>query len=278
MNELVSQDKKASALELALVSNDISKLSPVDRVFYISRLCESLGLNPLTKPFEIIPLKGKETLYATKSATDQLRALHKISIYNITEKIDNEVVTITAYARDHTGREDTDIGSVTIKGLSGEALANARMKCLTKAKRRVTLSICGLGMMDETEIESARLNRQPREVTQSQVKIADVIKKPEFEALVSPSMGAEKAKAFADEIEFKETTPIVNNWGEYVFKTGNQARKDKMIKDLDSVYLAEILDWFVEQIGAGKTFSDDVMADFNAVASFLEIKSSGDSI
>jgi hypothetical protein len=32
-------------------------------------------------------------------------------------------------------------------------LANALMKAETKAKRRATLSICGLGMLDETEVE-----------------------------------------------------------------------------------------------------------------------------
>ncbi len=36
--------------------------------------------------------------------------------------------------------------------LSGEAGANLMMKAVTKAKRRVTLSICGLGMLDETEV------------------------------------------------------------------------------------------------------------------------------
>ncbi len=41
-----------------------------------------------------------------------------------------------------------------IEGLKGEARANAIMKCVTKAKRRVTLSICGLGMLDETEVDS----------------------------------------------------------------------------------------------------------------------------
>src|SRR5690606_24912460 len=33
-------------------------------------------------------------------------------------------------------------------------LANAYMKAETKAKRRVTLSICGLGWLDETETET----------------------------------------------------------------------------------------------------------------------------
>src|SRR5690606_14334225 len=38
--------------------------------------------------------------------------------------------------------------------LGPDELANALMKAETKAKRRATLSICGLGMMDESEIET----------------------------------------------------------------------------------------------------------------------------
>jgi hypothetical protein len=38
--------------------------------------------------------------------------------------------------------------------LKGDALANALMKAETKAKRRVTLSLAGLGWLDETEIAS----------------------------------------------------------------------------------------------------------------------------
>jgi hypothetical protein len=45
-------------------------------------------------------------------------------------------------------------GAVSLVGLRGEALANAIMKAETKAKRRATLSICGLGFLDETEIET----------------------------------------------------------------------------------------------------------------------------
>jgi hypothetical protein len=36
----------------------------------------------------------------------------------------------------------------------GEALEIAFLKAETKSKRRVTLSICGLGMLDETEVET----------------------------------------------------------------------------------------------------------------------------
>jgi hypothetical protein len=44
---------------------------------------------------------------------------------------------------------------VPIKGLAGPLLANAMMKAVTKSKRRVTLSICGLGgYLDETELDT----------------------------------------------------------------------------------------------------------------------------
>jgi hypothetical protein len=41
---------------------------------------------------------------------------------------------------------------VSIAGLKGDALCNALMKSETKSKRRVTLSICGLGLLDESEV------------------------------------------------------------------------------------------------------------------------------
>ena len=46
------------------------------------------------------------------------------------------------------------MGVVSIDKLSGEFRANAILKAITKAKRRVTLSVCGLGFLDETEVET----------------------------------------------------------------------------------------------------------------------------
>jgi hypothetical protein len=61
-------------------------------------------------------------------------------------------VTATAQSRD--GRIDQATGAVSVMGLKGEAKANAIMKGETKAKRRVTLSMAGLGWLDESEAES----------------------------------------------------------------------------------------------------------------------------
>jgi hypothetical protein len=58
-------------------------------------------------------------------------------------------------ATDKEGRVDEDFGAVSFpETLRGEARANTILKAITKAKRRVTLSICGLGFLDETEVEN----------------------------------------------------------------------------------------------------------------------------
>lgn len=147
--------KGISAHELALVQNDLSKLNPQERLSLYNKTCESLGLNPLTQPFGYIEFRGgKISLYAKKDATDQLRKLHGVSVEIVSKETIGDNFVVIAKAKDSQGRVDEDMGSVSIKGLSGEALGNAMMKSITKAKRRVTLSICGLGILDETEVET----------------------------------------------------------------------------------------------------------------------------
>ena len=145
---------KEGVLEKVITEGDLSLLPPADRVMYYKTVCESVGLNPFTKPFEYIKLNGKLTLYAKRDATDQLRKIHGISVQIVARETVGDVYVVTARATDVTGRADESIGAVPLKGLQGESLANAFMKAETKAKRRVTLSIAGLGMLDETEISS----------------------------------------------------------------------------------------------------------------------------
>lgn len=144
----------AQIAEKTLIGGDLSKLSPQERVQYYLRTCESLGLNPLTKPFEYITLNGKLTLYAKRDCTDQLRKSNNISIKITSRESLNGVYIVVAQASTPDGRIDESTGAVSIENLKGDALANALMKAETKAKRRATLSICGLGMMDETETET----------------------------------------------------------------------------------------------------------------------------
>lgn len=158
--------ERSAIAEQVVVAGDLSVLTPQERMTYYGEVCESIGLNPLTRPFDYLKLNGKLVLYAKREAADQLRTLHGVSIVQIDRQRDGDLYVVTAFARDKTGREDADMGIVTVKGLSGDALANAMMKAVTKAKRRVTLAICGLGWLDETEVETIP-NAQPVTVTDS---------------------------------------------------------------------------------------------------------------
>ena len=156
---------KNEIIEQVLISGNLQPLTPAQRVEYYNAVCDSVGLNPLTKPFDYITLNNKLTLYARKDATDQLRKRDGVSIYKIEKELaEDGTYTVTAYAKTADGREDVEDGCVSLAGLKGELLANAKMKALTKAKRRVTLSICGLGWLDETEVDSI-----PGAVKQSQM-------------------------------------------------------------------------------------------------------------
>jgi len=143
----------ASVLERVVVHNDLTKLQPAERLAYYSKLCASLGLNPLTRPFRYLYLDGKLTLYITRDGTDQLRAKHKVSITSCDAKFEEGLYIVTARALLPDGRTDEDLGAVALEGLKGHVRANAIMKAITKAKRRVTLSAVGLGLLDESEVE-----------------------------------------------------------------------------------------------------------------------------
>lgn len=141
-------------VEQVVIQGDLAKLSPAQRVAYYNRVCESMGLNPLTKPFDYITLNGRLTLYAKRDATDQLRKLHRVSVTIVGRDLLDDLYAVTARATTPDGRTDESIGAVAMGNLKGDARANAIMKAETKAKRRVTLSIVGLGWLDETETET----------------------------------------------------------------------------------------------------------------------------
>jgi hypothetical protein len=144
----------SALIEQVLIKGDLANLTPDERNAYYLRVCESAGLNPLTKPLEYIKLNGKLVLYALRSCTDQLRAIHGVSVVDMDNEDRDGVHIVTVKVTDKHGRSDMARGAVSVGGLKGEALANAIMKAETKAKRRATLSICGLGLLDETEVET----------------------------------------------------------------------------------------------------------------------------
>lgn len=150
----------AGTLEKVLLDGNLAGLNSNQRIEYMTRVCESLGLNPLTKPFEFLTFQGKMVMYARRDCTEQLRKIHGVSVTIAARETTEGCYVVTARAQDASGRHDESIGAVSIEGLKGEARSNAMMKAETKAKRRVTLSVCGLGILDESEAESIPGARQ----------------------------------------------------------------------------------------------------------------------
>jgi hypothetical protein len=146
----------AEAVEKVLIGGDLAPLNVEQRLQYYKALCKSLGLNPLTKPFAYLELNRKLVLYALRDCTDQLRKVHSVSVTSLESKIADGMCIAKVEVRDKNGRTDAASGAVWVEHVTGLDLANAIMKTETKAKRRATLSICGLGMLDESELDTIK--------------------------------------------------------------------------------------------------------------------------
>ena len=149
-----TQNVSAEIVARVILNGDLAGLTADQKVDYYTGVCTTVGLNPSTKPFDYIRLNGKEVLYANKGCAEQLRNIHHVSIKIVAREKIEDVYIVTAEATDKAGRTDSATGCVPVAGLKGDFLANAFMKAETKAKRRVTLSICGLNMLDEVEVET----------------------------------------------------------------------------------------------------------------------------
>jgi len=189
-----NQDQQTSIANQLILQGDLSKLSAGDKVRYYNGYCERMGLDPYTKPFDLLRLNGKEILYCTRSGTQQLNKLHKVS-HTITSRDTNAdagVYIVTSKASLPDGRCTESIGAVNIAGLKGEAYANAIMKAETKAKRRATLDLLGLGVIDESEAESipnasvGALQTMVEAIPEMEVEVIEVI---ETEAEVPLTIG-----------------------------------------------------------------------------------------
>lgn len=248
-------------IENVMIKGDLSILQPQQKVEYYAKVCESVGLNPLTKPLEYIRLNGKEVLYATKGATEQLRNIHGISLKIVSREKIEDVYVVTAEASGKDGRCDSATGAVAITGLKGDALANAFMKAETKAKRRVTLSICGLNMLDETEVESI-----PQQAKQ-EVKKVITETMPINSEFAEYKNHIENDQAQAPQLEID---PVLGNYNpDYVITIGKKFNGMKMIdvapKDLES-----FMNWLIDQANKkGKPLDQNAQDFVDNVTSYL---------
>ena len=193
----------SEAVEQALAVGDMSKLSAEHRTQYYNALCLSIGLNPLTRPFGYFKDDdGKIVMYARKECAEQLRKRERVSVKETgREWIEEHMLAISVTASTPDGREEDEIGIVYLankdgKPYTGQYRANMMMKCLTKAKRRATLGLVGLGFPSEDDM-------QPAQVVHVDMQTGEVL---EPEALPAPAPAKQAFAAIQDEL-YGEQTP-----------------------------------------------------------------------
>ena len=182
-------DIETAVMEQVLIGGDLSKLTANQRLNYYNAVCNVLGLNPLTGPFTYIKFQGKLVLYPNKDAAEQLRINRGVSITDMQQQTIGDVLLVTVSGQDATGRRDVATGAVGLvypslitewandqkvtkkhpmagERIGPDEMAHAIMKAETKAKRRLTFSLCGFsdkvrrafdGAVDIDEDEAARV-------------------------------------------------------------------------------------------------------------------------
>jgi hypothetical protein len=149
----------AKVIDSIVLRGDLSGLGPAERARFYVQMCEGLGLNPHAQPFAFLRLNGKEILYATRGATDQLAAMHRVTreIIDGPKVIDlggTKLVYAVCKASMPNGRFETATATVPLIDP-----VNVLMKAETKAKRRATLSLLAV---ESTSTRSTTWPRPPR--------------------------------------------------------------------------------------------------------------------
>jgi hypothetical protein len=220
-------EEAAAALQHVLATGDLAQLTNTQRVAHYLALCESLGLNSLSRPFDWLMLDDRLVLYPNKSCAEQLRRRFQISVKIVRREPVGDMFVVEVEGRTPDGRIDQASKYVSVTGynsktgqtyrLTGDRLANAYAKAETGAKRRLTFSMIGLGMVPDLEqLDNVKyvvidghgnVIDQP---TQEQRALAEdpgtaqVIGEPTFESTVDPAnaplTGASQAPT-AEELE-----------------------------------------------------------------------------
>jgi len=152
--DTLSRPTADKLVESLVTRGDLSGLTPTEKANHYVTRCKQLGLDPASKPFAVLKLNGKEILYAEKGAADQLAKIHRVNrkITDGPKVIDlagTKLVFVQCEASTPDGRSEVEVATVPLTDP-----VNVLMKAVTKVKRRATLSILGLGMLDEMELET----------------------------------------------------------------------------------------------------------------------------
>lgn len=146
-------EKMIHEVERVIIGGDLRGLQPGQRLWYYGYRARHAGLDPLSQPFNWLSNRrtGGVSLYLNKEGAAQLRKKNNVSIEIVSAQEAGDYFEVRARAA-IDGRFDEDFGGASLRGLTGDDRMNAKALAYTRAKRRVTISIVGLGILDESEV------------------------------------------------------------------------------------------------------------------------------
>ena len=149
-----NEPSNVDIIESVVLNGDLGRLSAEQLVRYYLAECARMGLDPLSRPFDLLKFQGKLVLYSNRRCADQLAAKHGVtrSIVEGPEVRDfdgEKLLYCKVRVSTPGGRVEEDVATLPAKDL-----VNAVMKIATKAARRATLKVCGWGGTDESELDT----------------------------------------------------------------------------------------------------------------------------
>lgn len=156
------------AIRIALNGN-LAALNDEEIWLYYQQQCERLGLDPLSRPFDIIETKEgdsvKKVLYPNSSCSSQLAEKRGYSFGRVQIEAEQgmaalglKVARVSVECSTPQGRKLIAEAFIDLVGkygpLSGVNLVNALKKAATQARRRGTLQLAGLTLPSEDEHNS----------------------------------------------------------------------------------------------------------------------------
>lgn len=151
-----------------MVTGDLSKMTMVQKAQFLYKLAKAEGIPPFPPPYAIgKDNMGKEKIISTKNRAESLRKRDGISTKTLYKgplrmgsEFNMEYYEVEVEGSTRDGRTATGTGVNYIKGAMGQELANKIMGCETKAQNRVTNSLSGSGLMDETEAVDSNMRME----------------------------------------------------------------------------------------------------------------------
>jgi hypothetical protein len=147
----MDEEDAAAALAHVLGTGDLYQLTNAQRVAHYLNLCRSVGLSPLSRPYQWIAFKESEdtpavlTLYFKPTAAAQALRNNHISVHFPRREIVGELFVVEAHGTAPDGREGVGTKYVPLTGkfgrLKDRRLANALMSAETGALRRLALNM-----------------------------------------------------------------------------------------------------------------------------------------